>query len=196
MNSLLQQFPHDGVPALDSEELYQGKKMKKFTFIQCISVLLFCALAWTASAGAKARPKFEGYSVTSIYAGKPAKVVLSTPDAKLFRTRLREAATGPVTFAGEHVLAIFGCGTGCIYGAAINLRTGRVVFLPGSVSAWYGEGERLEYRANSRLLVAKGEIGESSPTGHHYYEFTGREFKHLMTVPCTTNEDHNACLER
>jgi hypothetical protein len=170
--------------------------MKKIRFIQFVSTLLFCTLALTALAGTKAKPKFEDYAVTDIYKGKPTKVVLSSPNAKSYRTILREAATGPVTFAGEHVLAVFGCGTGCIYGAAVNLRTGRVVFLPGSVSAWYGEGDRLEYRANSRLLVAKGEINESGQTGHHYYVFTGNEFKHLMTMPCTTNEEHDACVER
>jgi hypothetical protein len=170
--------------------------MKKFTFIQCVCALLFCTLAWTASASSKAKPKFEDYSVTTIYVEKPAKVVLSTPEARQFRTRLREAATGPVTFAGEHVLALFGCGTGCIDGAAISLKTGRVVFLPGSVSAWHGDGERLEYRPNSRLLIAKGEINESGQTGHHYYKFTGTEFMHLLTVPCTNNEEHTACLEQ
>ncbi len=170
--------------------------MKRNECIRCVIGLLIGLATWSASAGTKVKPKFGDYSVTGIYEGKPAKVVLSTSDTKLYRTRLRESATGPVAFAGEHVLARFGCGTGCIYGAAISLKTGRVVFLPGSVSAWYGDGERLEYHANSRLLVAKGEINESGPTGHHYYEFTGSAFKHIMTVPCTPNEDRNACIER
>ncbi len=84
-------------------------------------------------------------------------------------------------------MAIFGCGTNCIYGAAVSLKSGRVLFLPGSISSWYGEGDSLEYRLDSRLLIAKGEINEGNPHGLHYYEFNGKTFRHIKTIPVIKN---------
>lgn len=131
-------------------------------------------------------PKFEQHPAREGFIGKAAKVVLDTPGKRMFRTRLRDAATTPVNFAGDHVLAIWGCGTNCIMGAAISLKTGRVVELPGSVSGWLGggdESEKLEYRKDSRLLIASGFINEGEEYGRFYYEFTGREFKLIRTLP-------------
>lgn len=128
-------------------------------------------------------PQFQDFSVNSAYVGKPAKVVLSADAEKTFRTRLREASKQPANFAGDYVLTSWGCGTSCIYGAAVSLRTGHVVFLPGSICCWDGDGERLGFRINSRLFVASGVINEEGEHGTHFYEFTGREFKHLRTSP-------------
>jgi len=132
-------------------------------------------------------PQFQNYHVSNAYIGKPAQVVLSTADEKAFRTRLREASKQPANFAGEYVLTAWGCGTSCIYGAAVSLKTGRVVFLPGSICCWDGDGERLDFRINSRLFVAAGLINEEGEHGAHFYEFTGREFKHLKTIPVARN---------
>lgn len=128
-------------------------------------------------------PQFRDYPASNTYVGKHAEVVLSTADEKAYRTRLREATKQPANFAGEYVLTAWGCGTSCIYGAVVSLKTGRVVFLPGSICCWNGEGENLEFRINSRLLVAAGVINEESEHGAHFYEFTGREFRHLKTIP-------------
>lgn len=131
-------------------------------------------------------PKFEQYPARASFSGKPARVVLDTPGKRMFRTRLRDAATIPVNFSGEHVLTFWGCGTNCIMGAAINLKSGHVVELPGTVSDWLGEGEegeKLEYRKDSRLLIARGFINEGETYGHFYYEFTGREFKLIRMLP-------------
>jgi len=128
-------------------------------------------------------PDFKQYPARATFTGKPAKVVLDTPEAKQFRTRLREAAKRPADFAGEYVLAGWGCGTSCEQGAAVNLRTGHVVFLPGSVCCNGDEEERTQYRKDSRLWIAYGRVNEGDPYGRHYYEFTGREFKLVRTVP-------------
>lgn len=44
-------------------------------------------------------PDFKDYPAKSVFSGKPAKVILDTPEAKGFRTRLREAAKRPADFA-------------------------------------------------------------------------------------------------
>ncbi len=153
-----------------------------------IGVLAFLlALPFAGAAQESRVPQFRDYPVNSTYMGKPANVILSTADEQAFRTRLRRAPKQPVNFAGEYVLATWGCGASCTHGAVVNLKTGRVVFLPGSICCWYGDGEKLMFRINSRLLVAAGVINEESEHGAHFYEFTGREFKHLQTIPVAEN---------
>lgn len=127
-------------------------------------------------------PGFEDYPTRVTYSGSPSKVILDTHDAKQFRTRLRKAAKQPADFAGDNVLALWGCGTTCVYGAAVNLRTGHVVPLPGSICCSENEEERLQYHKGSRLLIAYGRIDEGEPYGKHYYEFTGHKFKHIRTI--------------
>ena len=128
-------------------------------------------------------PQFQDYFVKNSYTGKPAKVVLSTEETRMFRTRLRAASKESVNFSGEYVITTWGCGTSCMHGAAVSLRTGHVVFLPGTVCCWYGDGDNIMYRTNSRLFIAAGLINEACEHGAHFYEFTGREFKHIKTIP-------------
>jgi hypothetical protein len=147
------------------------------------SVLIFLLLLPVMSMAEQADvPKFRDYPAANVYKGKHANVVLATAEEKAFRTRLREASKQAVNFAGEYVLSTWGCGTDCQYGAAVSLKTGHVVFLPGTICCWEGEGDRLEFRTNSRLLVAAGMINEKGKYGAHFYEFTGRGFKPLKTV--------------
>jgi hypothetical protein len=113
-------------------------------------------------------PYFEDYPAKPMFTGKPAKIVLETQDAKNYRTRLREAMKEPADFAGEYVLAHWGCGTSCAHGAVVSLRTGHVVFLPGTVCCWYGDDNNTEYRKDSRLLILRGRINEGEPYGKHF----------------------------
>ncbi|WP_428087969.1 hypothetical protein [Candidatus Thioglobus sp.] len=127
-------------------------------------------------------PQLQEYSVRPIYKGKVADVVLSNSEKRLFRTRLRATTKKPVNFAGEYVLTLWGCGANCLLGAAVSQKTGYVVFLPASVCCWHESSDRLTYQANSRLLIAKGILNESSEYGAHFYEFTGQEFKLIKSV--------------
>lgn len=43
-----------------------------------------------------------------------------------FRTRLKQAATEGVNFAGHYKIAVVGCGTGCTFGWVIDLTTGQI----------------------------------------------------------------------
>lgn len=79
-------------------------------------------------------------------------------------------------------MALWGCGMSCTHGAVVNLRTGRAVSLPGSVCCSGDEEDRLQYHKDSRLFIAYGRIDEGKTYGKHFYEFTGREFKHLRTI--------------
>ncbi|MBL1264924.1 hypothetical protein [Candidatus Methylomicrobium oryzae] len=73
------------------------------------SILIFLVVfSSLASAGQGQDPQLENYPVSKAYIGKPAKVVLSIADEKLFGTRLREASKQPANFAGEYVLTEWG----------------------------------------------------------------------------------------
>ncbi|MHB1143708.1 MAG: S1C family serine protease [Thiobacillus sp.] len=146
--------------------------------------MLIALMTFNLSSAAKEvrSPDFKDYPAKATFSGSPAKVILDTQDAKQFRTRLRQAAKQPADFAGDNVLALWGCGTTCVFGAAVNLRTGHVVPLPGSICCSGDEEERLQYHKGSRLLIAYGRINEGEPYGKHYYEFTGLEFRHIRTI--------------
>lgn len=76
-------------------------------------------------------------------------------------------------------------------GAAVDVRTGAVIWLPGSLCCWYPDEqatpdsvEPLRYRLDSRLLVLTGRRDErDSDAGTHYYVIEGDRFVHLRDVP-------------
>ena len=153
-----------------------NQRIKIFVFI------LLSSLTLVAASEQNPVPQFRDYPASNTYVGKPAKLKLLSPDEKIFRTRLREALQQPANFAGEYVLSTWGCGAACLYGAVVSLKTGRVTFLPGSICCWEGAGKPLEFRGNSRLIVAAGVVNEQWEYGAHFYEFEKDSFKHLKTV--------------
>ncbi|QNX05269.1 hypothetical protein [Acinetobacter seifertii] len=101
-------------------------------------------------------PKPSNFPVKSVYKGTTAKLDLSDPDARMFRTRLSEALKEQPDFAGEYVTVMWGCGTNCRVYSFINKRTGKLL------KEGFGGEERQEdvifTDPNSRLLVTKEEI--------------------------------------
>lgn len=127
-------------------------------------------------------PVFADYPlIDDIYKGQSAPVVLKSQADSAFRTRLREASKEPANFAGEYSLTAWGCGAVCLMVAAVHLKTGRVIFAPGSISEWRGDGDAISFQLQSRLFVASGYINGEGKHGKHYYEFTGHRFKHIKT---------------
>lgn len=126
-------------------------------------------------------PKFSHY-LSEPYDGPRASVNLVSDFDKNFRTRIRGTQSQPVNFAGEYVLSTWGCGTSCSMGVAVSSRTGRVVALPGTACCWKGEGERVIFKKNSRLLVLAGLINEGGKYGAHFYELKNDQFVHVKTI--------------
>lgn len=125
---------------------------------------------------------FNSYPINTIYKGIAVPLRLDTPEVRNFRTRLKEAINQPADFAGEFVLDRWGCGMGCVYGAAVSRKTGKVVFLPTTVCCWYGEEEKLQYQLNSSLLIANGSLNEGEEYGQFFYKFNGQEFKMIHKI--------------
>lgn len=127
-------------------------------------------------------PKFEDYSV-NIYKGPLRSLNLqSHPEARSYRTRLRNAVKGEVNFAGKYILTTWGCGTSCITGAVIDARSGAVQFLPGTICCWFEAGEDtypIDYKLDSNLIIFTGLIDEKQPIAKHYYELRDGQFELL-----------------
>lgn len=137
----------------------------------------------------KREPRFEDYPVREVYRGRVARVVLDA-DGRAFRTRLREAAKGRPNFAGRYIVTGWGCGTGCMVGAVLDAKTGRVYWFPHPAYADYDapdDFEPVRFRLDSRLFVMFGARSEKeeeeNEMGTHYYEFVGGRFRRVRFVP-------------
>ncbi|WP_322011202.1 hypothetical protein [Paraburkholderia sp. J12] len=108
-----------------------------------------------------------------------------------YRSAIKEAARGPINFAGHYILAEWGCGAGCIMAAAVDTATGRVTSLPFTVSDWPLDVTKpLTYRANSCLLIVRGSRNESAEHGTYYYRFDGNAFRLGATVLQPAHQAH------
>lgn len=131
-----------------------------------VSSAALCAAALASSAPAIAQTSdalMAKYPAGLAYKGKPAAVNLAShKDARMFRTRLREAAAQGPNFAGYMTVATWGCGTSCQAIALIDARNGRVYFGPTASAG-------VKHAITSRLLIVnppetvKEQYGDSPP---------------------------------
>ena len=165
-----------------------GLGMRSVLLAACLLPLL--PAAWAASPEPPpGLPRYEDFPAGPAYAGRN-RLVLKGDDVH-WRTRLRWTLSQKPDFAGHYVLASWGCGAECVMGAAVDVRTGAVVWLPGSLCCWYSDEqatpddvEPLRYRLDSRLLVLTGRRDErDGDAGTHFYAIEGTRFVHLRDVP-------------
>ena len=153
-------------------------------------VLGVCLLA------AGVTPTFEQFKADEKFTGTPAVPVLRTRMQQNFRTVIREAAQSGPNFAGHYTLAEWGCGAGCVSMAVIDNKTGRAfdgpfVLLGYDLGYSYEGGEeQLEFRLDSRLVIARGCPGEKD-CGTYYYEWTGEQFKQIRKSPAQPKPREN-----
>ncbi|WP_417211972.1 hypothetical protein [Acinetobacter venetianus] len=145
-----------------------------------ISLALLCAVSHISYAK---DPQFNDYPA-NIYNGKPAKLLLNNETAKMFKTRLSEALKSKPVFAGEYVIAGWGCGAGCASYTFVNKRTGQVV-----EQDFGGEtGDEIQkYQLDSNLLIARGSIfdGDYNEIGSttKYYVMKNSKLMLIKSVP-------------
>ncbi len=172
------------------KEAFERRNMKYRERIESIKSMLVAMLALpllAVSAAAQNRvPQFKDYPMTETYTGKTAPLVL-TGDARMFRTRLRAAAKKQPNFAGQYILTTWGCGSGCLAGAVIDAKTGKVYEFPHTLCCWEADADEnfrpLEFRLNSRLIVFSGVRNEADgDNGAHFYKFENGRFTHIRSV--------------
>ena len=137
-------------------------------------------------------PRFRDFRAPPTFRGTNAKPRLVTKAARRFRTRLRYGAKSKPNYAGIHALVLWGCGTECLDGAAVNAVTGRVVFLPDSFSLCF------RARLRSRLLMLAdfgGLPGLSETDTYHFYDFDGRAFRLVTTINGRPEDRERLCGE-
>jgi hypothetical protein len=150
--------------------------------------------ASTAPSAVSASPatavgSFSAYPASgSVYAGRHVPPDLSAPDNYLFRTRITAASQESPNFARRYVISIWGCGTGCGQGVAVNVATGKVIWLPGSFFLEPFDGDRFEYRLDSRLLIVNGHEsdGDETPYAPRCYVLSDEASAGLVKTSCGT----------
>ena len=94
-------------------------------------------------------PRFGDYAVPERFRGRPAPVRLaSDPQARFFRTKLREGAREGPNFADHFTVVTWGCGSGCQVNAIVDARTGTIY------PQWLQTNAGVSVRRGSRLLIA------------------------------------------
>ena len=148
--------------------------------------------------------KFKDYAVP-VYKGPAGKLDMSSEDARTYKSRLTEAMQEPADFAGEYVLATWGCGSGgCISQTFVNRRTGHVIKQGFGSSSAYGitddmgedirMGDTIEgMKADSRLLVVREQTDPNEEdevndirASAKFYVLEGGELKLIKTVQLPT----------
>ena len=137
-------------------------------------------------------PRYEDFPVSKIFKGKPAQpLIAGNPQARTFRTRLREGAPKGPNFAGHYTIVTWGCGSSCQQLAIVDAQTGRVYFPKALSTAVYSmmnspDEAGLKYRLNSRLLVLVGwpneEIDMENLDGTFYYKWENNDLKLIHKV--------------
>jgi hypothetical protein len=151
-----------------------------------ISIVIVCAGVVITPAQRKV-PRFGSYPAVVEKPRVQAIDFRRSPEARSFRTRLTGSLRGGVNFAGHYIVAGWGCGTGCISGAIIDARDGRVYWPEQFHSLATGTtpdggyvDEPVRYQRNSRLLIITGVPGQASengpdkPQGPYDYEWRNR----------------------
>jgi hypothetical protein len=168
-----------------------------------------CRLVTAQNLDDPAAPLFASFpSDTSIPARHGKLDVTSSPTARKYRTRLRDAMRREANFAGHYRVVVWGCGTACSMFAVVDLESGKIItaphvdaiggdelsaadFLPDAVNDDYFWG--LRYTRDSRLLVvsvawtkpARGLLfpahRESTETGTH--DCAPQELPGLTLIP-------------
>jgi hypothetical protein len=135
-------------------------------------------------ANAQDSPTFDDCPATLQAKHTTPRLKFTDARSRQYKTVIRDAAKGPINFAGRYILATWGCGAGCVMAAAIDAASGRVTSLPFTVSDWpLDVSEPLSYHADSCLLVVHGSQNESAEHGTYYYTFDGTAFRLRASIP-------------
>lgn len=115
------------------------------------------------SAGAQdiAGYRFTDFPASPTSVSKTAKPDFATsPSMRKNRAEILKRYTGKVNFAGAYQILSWGCGTGCLTGAMVDVRNGKTYALPelganncGREST-HAKDDRLIIKKNSRLLLS------------------------------------------
>lgn len=170
-----------------------------------LAASLFISGAAELFAGQTSRhlPGFQSFPATEVWKGPPAPVRLKSSEERMFRTNLRKASKLPPNFAGHYRFTTWGCGTRCLAGAVIDLRTGTVFPPPLAGKAageehWIFCAERdnehtVDYRRDSRLMIVRcggmqtNAQGSKTPDAY-YFVWEHDHFRQILHTSHATSK--------
>lgn len=167
--------------------------------------LVFAAASASAAASAKAKhpaatpPSFGDFPVAA-HSGPlrhATKIILTTPQARRYRTAITNAGKLAPDFAGHYRVAIWGCGTDCRGFAIVDLISGEAYTLAGAdyVGGVMGNAEeRIDYRRDSRLFIITGVLDDERE-GKYFYEWTGKALRLVFTGPVVKEDLSDAATQ-
>ncbi len=130
---------------------------------------------------------FEAYRVRPV-STKKAPIAINKQEWNDFAAELRRSYDKKsINFAGHYVLIHLNCGQGCEAAGIVDVSTGKIYALPGTISDPPELGSydfnRIEFKKNSKLLILTGNINEANTHPgklvRHYYLFENNTFSNL-----------------
>jgi hypothetical protein len=134
------------------------------------------------------RPRFEDYPVESTACGPAASPRLVTPEARRYRTAIRQGTARGANFARCLTVVTWGCGTECQQLAVVDRRTGAVWVSPWIAAAL------VSHRLDSGLLIVnppentREAVRMGADPGRYfarYYRWTGATLALIDSLPPT-----------
>ena len=158
----------------------------------CAIALLIGLFGVTVQADDNASPQFSDYPVDNLYTGEIAAVQVPEEE-KTFKEDLEYSKFEKINFAGEYTVVTWGCGSGCLMGAAVSHKTGKVHMLPDTGYTSYGKTnwdnhEPLTHKPNSNLIEIYawrgGDVGQNDEGMVHYYSLDNdKGFEFIKSLP-------------
>lgn len=170
----------------------------RFSRWPCLTLSLFLTAASALAAelplqscDPAAPPQYADFAVTPETIDARPVLKLDSAFARHYRTRLGEGLRDlPINFAGHYVMVTFGCGSTCLYGGMVDVRTGQATALPFLLDSFGSDkvdiDDPLLYRADSSLVIMLGMLREEDEIPRQYfYEWTDSKLKPLCHAPIT-----------
>lgn len=163
--------------------------------ILCIaSLLILLSCAAVCQDQAKVTPewkyRFEDFRVDQFFHGKPTRAKIVTKFDRQFRTRIRKGALEGPNFSDHYTIVSWGCGSDCVSFVIVDATNGkvswntpfRILLVPYHGSQSGKEYRGLEFKRDSRLLVADG-CPDENDCGTHYFEWVKGNFQKIGFEP-------------
>lgn len=145
------------------------------TYLPMLAVSLFSA------SPAIAAPTFEQFPADASLIPGTAHVKLKSRQDREYRSALQRAASASPNFAGHYVVTNIGCGASCLLTAAVDTRTGRVIWLPDTICCWNESiSDPVAYRPDSELIILQGRRNEQDE-GIWYWRLKNGRFSLLRS---------------
>jgi hypothetical protein len=131
-------------------------------------------------------------------------VKLQTPEERLFRTNLRNAAKQLPNFAGHYSFVFWGCGTNCMGGAVVDHQTGKVFQAPLSTNdkggdhwvisgLFFFDKPPVQVRPNSRLFIIQREFYGKNGYDPEIYYFVWKDEHFRLILHTIAGRVINPC---